>query len=80
MADVLTVAGLKAYYQTNYFGVRREVRAVDDISIAVRADEVYGIAGESSSGQDHADQDLRRRHPSAAAHRRRLHAVPVRRR
>ena len=51
MADVLTVSSLKAYYQTNYFGVRREVRAVDDISITVRADEVYGIAGESSSGK-----------------------------
>ncbi len=51
MADVLTVARLKAYYQTKYFGVQREVRAVDDISITVRADEVYGIAGESSSGK-----------------------------
>ena len=51
MGEVLTVAGLKAYYQTNYFGVQREVRAVDDISITVRSDEVYGIAGESSSGK-----------------------------
>ena len=49
--DVLTVSHLKAYYQTRYFGVQREVRAVDDISITVRADEVYGIAGESSSGK-----------------------------
>ena len=50
-ADVLTLRNLKAYYLTNYYGVQREVRAVDDISIAVRADEVYGIAGESSSGK-----------------------------
>ncbi len=49
--DLLTVEGLKAYYQMNYFGVRREVRAVDDITMTVRRNEVYGIAGESSSGK-----------------------------
>ena len=49
--DVLSVEGLKAYYQTNYFGVEREVRAVDDITLQIRDDEVYGIAGESSSGK-----------------------------
>ena len=49
--DLLTVQGLKAYYQMNYFGVRREVRAVDDITMSVRRNEVYGIAGESSSGK-----------------------------
>ncbi len=49
--DVLTLTNLKAYYLTNYYGVEREVRAVDDISIAVRADEVYGIAGEGPSGK-----------------------------
>ena len=35
----------------NYFGVDREVRAVDDITMTVRKNEVYGIAGESSSGK-----------------------------
>ena len=49
--DILTVDGLKAYYQMNYFGVQREVRAVDDITMTVRRNEVYGIAGESSSGK-----------------------------
>jgi peptide/nickel transport system ATP-binding protein len=49
--DILTVTGLKAYYQMNYFGVEREVRAVDDITMTVRKNEVYGIAGESSSGK-----------------------------
>ena len=49
--DLLTVEGLKAYYQMNYFGVEREVRAVDDITMTVRRNEVYGIAGESSSGK-----------------------------
>ena len=49
--DVLEVKNLKAYYLMNYFGVEREVRAVDDITMSVRANEVYGIAGESSSGK-----------------------------
>ena len=49
--DILTVDGLKAYYQMNYFGVEREVRAVDGITMTVRKNEIYGIAGESSSGK-----------------------------
>ncbi|WP_338609554.1 ABC transporter ATP-binding protein [Pelagibacterium nitratireducens] len=48
---VLTVKGLKAYYQMAYFGIDREVRAVDDITLTIRENEVYGIAGESSSGK-----------------------------
>lgn len=51
MAPVLAVQGLKAYYQTRFFGVLREVRAVDDITLEVRRDEIYGLAGESSSGK-----------------------------
>jgi peptide/nickel transport system ATP-binding protein len=47
----LRVNGLHAYYQTRYFGVEREVRAVDGIDLAVQADEIYGLAGESSSGK-----------------------------
>ena len=49
--DLLKVDGLKAYYQMSYFGVNREVRAVDDITMTIRKNEVYGIAGESSSGK-----------------------------
>ncbi len=47
----LTVHDLKAYYQMGYFGVSREVRAVDDVSLTIRRNEIYGIAGESSSGK-----------------------------
>src|SRR5262245_41947321 len=49
--DLLTVTNLKAYYRTKYFGVDREVRAVDDITLSVRGNEIYGLAGESSSGK-----------------------------
>ncbi len=48
---VLTVRGLRAYYQMRYFGVRREVRAVDDITMHVNRNEIYGVAGESSCGK-----------------------------
>ena len=42
----LSVRRLRAYYMTHYFGVEREVRAVDDISLVVRRNEIYGLAGE----------------------------------
>jgi peptide/nickel transport system ATP-binding protein len=48
---VLAVSGLRAYYRTSAFGVAREIRAVDDISLTIEANEIYGLAGESSSGK-----------------------------
>jgi len=48
---VLAVSGLRAYYRTSAFGVGREVRAVDDISLSIATNEIYGLAGESSSGK-----------------------------
>jgi peptide/nickel transport system ATP-binding protein len=50
-APVLEVRDLRAYYQTRYFGIQREVRAVDDVSLEVAPDEIYGLAGESSCGK-----------------------------
>ena len=50
-APVLSVTGLRAYYKTSHFGVEREVKAVDDITFEVQANEIYGIAGESSCGK-----------------------------
>jgi peptide/nickel transport system ATP-binding protein len=50
-APVLEVSNLRAYYQTRYFGIEREVRAVDDISLRVAPNEIYGLAGESSCGK-----------------------------
>ncbi|MFI0842970.1 ABC transporter ATP-binding protein [Mesorhizobium sp. IMUNJ 23232] len=48
---MLEVKNLRAYYVMKYFGTEREVRAVDDISLKVRSNEIYGLAGESSSGK-----------------------------
>jgi peptide/nickel transport system ATP-binding protein len=48
---VLSVENLKAYYRTRYFGVNREVRAVDGITFDIHDNEIYGLAGESSSGK-----------------------------
>lgn len=48
---VLTVRDLHAYYLVSAFGVTREVRAVDDVSLTIRRNEIYGLAGESSSGK-----------------------------
>ena len=49
--SVLAVESLRAYYRTSALGVPRDVRAVDDVSLAVEAGEIYGLAGESSSGK-----------------------------
>ena len=48
---VLAVERLRAYYQMKYFGIDREVRAVDDITLHVNRNEIYGLAGELSSGK-----------------------------
>ena len=47
----LVVDRLKAYYTTKAFGIDRDIRAVDDISLTVAKGEIYGVAGESSSGK-----------------------------
>jgi peptide/nickel transport system ATP-binding protein len=51
MEAALSVENLRAYYLMHYYGVVREVRAVDDISLEVQRNEIYGLAGESSSGK-----------------------------
>ena len=48
---VVAVTNLRAYYKTQQFGVQREVRAVDDVSLQVQRNEIYGLAGESSCGK-----------------------------
>lgn len=51
MSNILEATNLKAYYITQAFGVRRTVKAVDDISIQVKQGEAFGIAGESGCGK-----------------------------
>ena len=48
---VVAVRDLRAWYRLRLFGVDREVKAVDGITFEVRKDEIYGLAGESSSGK-----------------------------
>jgi peptide/nickel transport system ATP-binding protein len=49
--SALTVSNLSAWSITRAFGIEREVRAVDDVSLSVARNEIYGLAGESSCGK-----------------------------
>jgi peptide/nickel transport system ATP-binding protein len=51
VGPILSVRDLQAHFRTSHFGVNRYVRAVDGISFDVRRGEIYGLAGESSSGK-----------------------------
>ena len=42
---------LKAYYITEAYGVKRTVKAVEDITLDIQQGEIYGIAGESGCGK-----------------------------
>jgi peptide/nickel transport system ATP-binding protein len=57
---VLSAQGLRAYYRVQAFGVTREVRADDDVTLEVGSNEIYGIAGESSSGKSSLIKTLAR--------------------
>ena len=48
---ILSVRDLRAHYRIDRFGLKREVKAVDGISFAVQRGEMYGLAGEFSSGK-----------------------------
>ena len=48
---ILSVRNLQAHFRTAHFGVNRHVRAVDGITFDVKRGEIYGLAGESSSGK-----------------------------
>jgi peptide/nickel transport system ATP-binding protein len=47
----LSVRDLHAHYRVAHFGVQRDVRAVDGITFEIGRNEIYGLAGESSSGK-----------------------------
>lgn len=48
---LLEVNDLRAYYETEMYGISRTVRAVDGVSLALQPNEIYGVAGESSCGK-----------------------------
>ena len=48
---LLNVQNLRAYYRTEVYGISRTVRAVDDVSLSLSPNEIYGVAGESSCGK-----------------------------
>jgi peptide/nickel transport system ATP-binding protein len=50
-ATALSVRDLHAHYRVSHFGIRRDVRAVDGITLAIARNEIYGLAGESSCGK-----------------------------
>ena len=48
---VLNVENLKAYYITKAYGIERTVKAVDNVSLSINENEIFGIAGESGCGK-----------------------------
>ena len=51
MTSLLQVEALMAYYKTEMYGISRMVRAIDDVSLELKPNEIYGLAGESSCGK-----------------------------
>ncbi len=49
--EILRARSLRAAYVTHLYGTDREVRVVEDVSLEVRRNEVFGIAGESGCGK-----------------------------
>src|SRR5260370_27318736 len=48
---ILSGRNVRAAVRTSHFGINRYVKAVDGITFDVKRGEIYGLAGESSSGQ-----------------------------
>lgn len=48
---ILRTTALQAFYQLDLYGKSKVVKAVNDVDLAIQADEIYGIAGESGCGK-----------------------------
>ncbi|MDR0908834.1 MAG: ABC transporter ATP-binding protein [Spirochaetaceae bacterium] len=52
MQEILMEArDLCAYYTTEMYGISREVKAIDGVTMNLYRNEIYGVAGESSCGK-----------------------------
>jgi len=49
--DILKTEHLKSYYILEMGEEKKEVKAVNDVTVNIREDEIYGIAGESGCGK-----------------------------
>lgn len=48
---ILRTEGVKAFYVLDVYGTEKVVKAVNEIDLEIRENEVYGIAGESGCGK-----------------------------
>ena len=48
---ILKTEGLQAFYILDVYGDEHKVKAVNDVDLSIREDEIYGIAGESGCGK-----------------------------
>ncbi len=48
---ILRAENLKAFYELDQFGTHKIVKAVNEVDLQIRENEVYGIAGESGCGK-----------------------------
>ncbi|MDK2786289.1 MAG: peptide/nickel transport system ATP-binding protein [Thermotoga sp.] len=51
METLVEGKNLKAYYVLEFWGKKRTIRAVDNVSLKIFSGEIYGIAGESGCGK-----------------------------
>lgn len=49
--NIVEANNLRAHYISNAYGIERTVKAVDNITMHIKAGEIYGIAGESGCGK-----------------------------
>ena len=48
---ILKTEALHAYYVLDVYGKQKTIKAVNDVDLAIRENEIYGIAGESGCGK-----------------------------
>ena len=48
---ILKTKALHAYYVLDVYGKQKTIKAVNDVDLAIRENEIYGIAGESGCGK-----------------------------